>query len=958
MSEPHPNTSHPSITATEPGSDATIRASETQYRRLFEAAKDGILMLDAESGEITAVNPFLTELLGYDAAEILGKKLWEIGPFEHTGESKILFKELQKKDYIRYDDILLETRTGRLIDVEFVSNIYISGDQRVIQCNIRDITERRTAERARQASDERYHTLFNHAPDGIVIADRAGCYVDANASICCMLGYSHDELVGLSAVDVLLASEIDHVTPALAAINASSAYHREWQFRRKDGSTFSADVMATAMPDGNVLAMIRDLTTRKEAEQAVIVAEERMRFALESAHIGIWDLDYATGVLQWSAMMEEQYGLAPGTFGGTVEAFVERIHPDDRASVLETISDATATGKDCTVRYRTIRPDGSVRSLCGVGRIITDEAGQPTRALGISQDVTDHNMLQAQFHQAQKMDAIGRLAGGVAHDFNNLLTVMLGFCEMLLESPGRTGRDRTDIEQIQKAAMRAAGLTRQLLTFSRKEITEPRILDVAAILTDMQPMLRRLIREDVRIVFGLRPDLAPIKTDRGQLEQVIVNLAVNAQDAMTNGGILTIEVDNVDNVDIDEHDAARHFKPTPGPYVAITVSDSGTGMTAAIRERLFEPFFTTKPRGQGTGLGLATVHGIVAHSGGSVSVYSEPGRGTSFKVFFPRAAGATTVVEMPASPGTSVGGTETVLVVEDAEALRELTKRLLEKLGYTVVVAANAAEAIGRFDENPGIALILTDVVMPGQSGPVLAGRLTDRRPGLKVIYMSGYTDEAIAQHDVLMPGIAFLNRPFTPHGLARKLREVLDQPLPSNLVSYQIDGRDRIETVSASWEPFATSNGGASAATEVVGHSLWDFVVDDTTRHVYRDLLDRVRSGRTVSFEYRCDSPALRRFMRMTMTPGSDGAVTFDSLTVRTEPRPEVPLLTRSDTAPGDLLRVCGWCKRVAVGDAWLEVEQAVNELGLLAGPPPAGITHGMCPACFSRVMAEADAA
>jgi two-component system cell cycle sensor histidine kinase/response regulator CckA len=953
MDDPQTDPRPAAASVSPPESDAALRASEIQYRRLFEAAKDGILMLDANSGEITAVNPFLAELLGYQPEEILGKKLWEISPFEDTTKSKILFKELQSKEYIRYDDVPLETRRGRRIDVEFVSNIYTSGTRQVIQCNIRDITERRHAERERRDCDDRYQILFNYAPDGILIADREGRYLDANISVCRMLGYAHDELVGLDAASIVVPSEIEHVIPALAAINDSMGYRREWQFRRKDGSTFSADVMATSMPDGNMLAMFRDLTARKEADRALAIAEERMRFALEAARIGIWDLDALTGALKVSAVLEDQLGLTRGTFGGTFEAFVALIHPADRDSALGVIAEATKTGKDFTVEHRVIRPDGSVRSLSGAGRIIADQAGHPIRSVGISQDVTDRNLLQAQFHQAQKMEAIGRLAGGVAHDFNNLLTVILGFCEMLLEGPGQAGQDRRDIEEIQKAAMRAAELTKQLLAFSRKEIIEPKLLDVAAILGGMRPMLGRLIREDVRVVFGVRPHLASIKADRGQLEQVIVNLAVNAQDAMPDGGILTIEADNVD---LDERYSSLHFSVVPGPYVAVTVSDSGTGMTAAVRERLFEPFFTTKPPGEGTGLGLATIHGIVARNGGSVAVYSEPGRGTSVTVYFPRADGVKIAVETPIPAAASLTGTEMVLVVEDADSLRDLTKRMLETLGYTVVAAANAAEATRRFDENPAIQLVLTDIVMPGLSGPVLAKQLTARRHDLKVIYMSGYTDEAIVQHGVLMPGIAFLHKPFTANSIGRKIREALDQPVAANLVTYQIDRRDRIETVSDSWTRFAIENGGTSTSAAVVGHPLWNFVSGDTTRHVYGDLINRVRGGRTISFTYRCDSPVLRRFMRMTMSPASHAAVTFDSLIVRTEPRAE-PVGLHAESA-GQMLRACGWCKRVAIADDWVEVELAIEQLGVLSGQPFAGITHGMCPACFSRVMAETAAA
>jgi len=633
-------------------SDAALRASEVQFRRLFEAAKDGILMLDAVTGEITAVNPFLANLLDYEASDILGKRLWEISPFKDETKSKILFKDLQREEYVRYDDVPLETRRGRLIDVEFVSNIYLSGDRRVIQCNIRDITERKTAERARLNSDE------------------------------------------------------------------------------------------------------------------------RIRFVLEAAQIGIWDLDYATGVLQWSDVLEAQYGLARGTFGGTFDDFIGHIHPDDRSSVLATINHATRTGGDFIVQHRAIRPDGSVRSLCGNGRILIDEAGHPVRAIGISEDVTDRNTLQIQFHQAQKMEAIGRLAGGVAHDFNNLLTVILGCCEMLLDGVRQVGDDRHDIEQIEKASLRAAALTSQLLALSRKQIIKPTILDVSAILADLRPMLARLIREDVRVVFDVCPDVAPIRADRGQLEQVIVNLAVNAQDAMPAGGTLRIACDNIV---LDGRYSAQSFSVAPGPYVVISVTDTGTGMTAEVQARLFEPFFTTKVAGKGTGLGLATVHGIVTQSGGSVTVSSELGQGSRFAVYLPQATSADRAVEHPLPPDAALHGTELLLVVEDADGLRDLTKRLLERLGYRVVVAAGGMQALEVFDRNPSIALVLTDVVMPGLSGPDLTKQLLERRPGLKVVYMSGYTDETIVQHGVLQPGIAFLHKPFTANALGRKVREALD---------------------------------------------------------------------------------------------------------------------------------------------------------------------------------------
>jgi PAS domain S-box-containing protein len=634
-------------------------------------------------------------------------------------------------------------------------------------------TERTDAETSQQVSDERYHALFDCAPDGILIADRESYYIDANASICRMLGYSRAELIGLHGSDIVLPSEVERIAPALALIVEGADFPQEWQFRRKDGSSFSADVTVTVMPGGNLLAMIRDLTAKHQADEAVRATEERTQFALRSANVGVWDMDYRSGVLRWSEVMETQYGLAPGTFAGTFDAFTDRIHPADRPSVLEVLGKAMKTGADFSGLHRTTWPDGTLHWLSGTGRIVLDEGGHPVRSVGISQDVTERLALEAQFQQAQKMEAVGRLAGGVAHDFNNLLTVILGFCELLLTSVTQDDPRRRDVVEIQKAGTRAASLTRQLLAFSRKELIEPTLLDLHTVLIELRPMLGRLLREDVTVMGGTRRALARVRADRGQVEQVVLNLAVNAQDAMPNGGTLTIETADIE---LDEHDSTSRLAPQPGRYVVLTVTDSGTGMTPEAQEHLFEPFFTTKEPGKGTGLGLATVHGIVTRSGGSVSVHSEPGRGTSFKVYFPQAPAADTTIDVPERPAPPRPGSETVLVVEDSRGLRDLTKRLLERRGYTVIVAANAEEASRLFEETPSIDVLLTDVVMPGKSGPELIKRLAERRPTLKVLYMSGYTDEAIVQHNVLKPGIAFLHKPFTSDTLERKLREVLDR--------------------------------------------------------------------------------------------------------------------------------------------------------------------------------------
>jgi len=442
------------------------------------------------------------------------------------------------------------------------------------------------------------------------------------------------------------------------------------------------------------------------------------------------------------------------------------------ACVTETIAGAVKTGADFSLSHRAVWPDGSARWLSGSGRVLLDEHGQAVRGVGISMDVTDRRVLEDQFRQSQKMDAIGGLAGGVAHDFNNLLTVILGHCELIASDLAPSDPRLVDVAAIQHAGATATALTRQLLAFSRKQIIEPTRLDLNVVVGEMRGMLARLIREDVNIVVALGSDLAAITADRAQVEQIILNLAVNARDAMPGGGTLTMTTTALRSTGPDP---TTPTALTPGRYVVLTVTDTGVGMTPAVHARIFEPFFTTKEVGSGTGLGLATVHGIVMQSGGAIDVRTEVGRGTSFTIYFPESDARLADLAQPAmTPRTSTGG-ETVLVVEDAGELRELTKRLLVRQGYTVLLAANAREALHQFEQHPSINLLLTDVVMPITSGPELSHRLMAQRSDLSVIYMSGHAADDIAQHGVLKPGIAFLQKPFSSETLGHKIREVLD---------------------------------------------------------------------------------------------------------------------------------------------------------------------------------------
>ncbi len=641
-----------------------------------------------------------------------------------------------------------------------------------------EILERKRAESALRHERDRAQRYLDTAEVILLALDMEGRITRVNRYACAVLGWTADELLGRDWVETCIPAGIrDAVRATFHKVIGGDLSVVENPVLTRSGEERLIEWRNRLLRDdaGHVIGTFSsgaDITERHQALEALRTAEERMRFALEAAKVGIWDMDFTTGVLRWSEILESQHGLQPGTFGRTFEALVERIHPQDRVALSETMAKANRSGADFSLSYRTIWPDGTVRWLSGAGRVHLDEHGEPARGVGISQDVTERHTLEEQYQQAQKMEAIGRLAGGVAHDFNNLLTVILGYCELLLADLDPADARQTDMAEIQKAGMRAAALTRQLLAFSRKAIIEPTLLDLNVVVTDMRAMLGRLIREDVKVVLNLRPGLAPVKADRGQVEQIVMNLSVNAWDAMPSGGTLTIETANVE---LDEH-AKTHLSVKPGPYVMLTVTDTGTGMTPQVQARLFEPFFTTKGPGKGTGLGLATVHGIVTRSGGSVGVYSEVGKGSSFKVYFPMADAAEVVVEAPPPAARRQAGAETVLVVEDAEELRGLAKRLLERQGYTVLVAANADEALRLFEQHASIDVLLTDVVMPGTSGPELTSQLVGQQPALRVIYMSGYTEDAIVQHGVLKPGIAFLHKPFTSETLGRKIREVLDR--------------------------------------------------------------------------------------------------------------------------------------------------------------------------------------
>jgi two-component system, cell cycle sensor histidine kinase and response regulator CckA len=508
---------------------------------------------------------------------------------------------------------------------------------------------------------------------------------------------------------------------------------------------------------------------RAEAERRR--AEERFREVVENIQEVFWIADpVKTEIIYVSPAYQTIWGRSDEALYRNPRIWIDAMHPDDRHRMASVVRASRTTGGYAET-YRIIRPDGSVRWIRDQAFPVHDASGKLARLVGTAVDITEQRLLEDQFRHAQKMESVGRLAGGIAHDFNNILTVINGLADMALDELNDQDPLHGDLLQIRDAGERAAALTRQLLALSRQQILKPEVLDLRIIIGGMEGMLRRLIGEDVTLTLKMDGGLGNVKADPGQIEQVIMNLAVNARDAMPDGGQLTIEATNVE---FNAADALRHPTTQPGPCVMVAVTDTGVGIDEATRQRIFEPFYTTKPSGKGTGLGLSMVYGIVKQSGGTIWVYSEPGIGTTFKIYLPRVDEA--VRHQRPAPSAAANGTETILLVEDESALRILATRILQGAGYTVLEAANGGAALLALEQYPGdVHLLMTDVVMPGMNGGELAARLATLRPRMKVLFSSGYADEAILRHGVLDDVRRFISKPYTAAQLRQKVREVLD---------------------------------------------------------------------------------------------------------------------------------------------------------------------------------------
>ena len=630
---------------------------------------------------------------------------------------------------------------------------------------------------ALEESEEKFRLLAEESLAGVYLI-QDGRFVYVNNAVAQIYGAPREHVMQLpSALDVVAPEDRPMVAENLRRRLAGESVSIRYSFRvlRPDGTRRIVEVLGRRiLYHGRpaVLGTALDITERHQAVETLRQREEFLRSLLRSIDGVVWEADPRTFRFTFvSERAEKLLGYPVRQWLEEENFWVNHLHPEDRDQAAQFCQSATARGEDHTFEYRMVTAQGQTVWVRDYVTVEKDEAGQTVALRGILVDITERKRLEAQLLQAQKMEAIGRLAGGIAHDFNNLLTVILGYGQMLLQRSDLPPTAHELVQTIYDAGERAAGLTQQLLAFSRQTIVEPKLIYLDQFLHDMEKMLRRLIGEDVILGIAAAGRLPPVRVDPGQLSQIILNLVVNARDAMPRGGRLTLECTTVD---LDEHYCRLHPEAQVGRYVCLAVSDTGEGMTPEVQQRIFEPFFTTKEVGRGTGLGLAVVYGIVRQHGGHVKVYSERGHGTTFKIYLPAVVGTQT--EEPPTPEVIPQGHETILLVEDDEAVRNLARTALEMYGYQVLVAVDAAEAQRLVEKYSGsLDLVVTDVVMPGMSGRELVEILRSRYPHLKVLFMSGYTDDAVVRHGLVHAEVAFLHKPFTPVDLAQKVRDVLD---------------------------------------------------------------------------------------------------------------------------------------------------------------------------------------
>lgn len=740
-----------------------MKHSDDRFARVFSASPVPTLLVRETDSVFVAVNDAFLHAFGWKREEVIRQRALSLNLYPDASERAKLAAAWRADHHISNFELTGQRKDGELLTLLIsVERVVINNVPHALML-MNDITDKRQ-------SEERFRKVFlaNPAPSSIVTIDSGIC-IAVNDAFLRLFGYTDTELVGKELQLVSNPDQRADLTQKLR--DGQIVKDCELEFQTKTGERlyvlFSVERTEFASTDV-ALTVYKDITARKRADAALRESESRFRDLAENMSEVFWVTQPDHRVTYLSPAFEKVWGRSRHDAYSNPRMWADTIHADDKARMVDARSRATEDVQE----YRIYRSDGSIRWIRDRGFPVRDDDGNVIRIVGLAEDITERRALEDQLRQTQKMESLGLLAGGVAHDFNNLLAVIASCSGILSEEMQKSSEHRELLDEITGAVDRASALTRQLLAFSRRQVTEPRVIDVNQIVNETRRMLRRIVGEDISLSTSLEPELGHVRADPGYLVQVLMNLAVNARDAMPRGGSIVI---TTRNVTITADEARLHSSVKTGAAVMLAVEDTGTGMSAEIKSRIFEPFFTTKGNGHGTGMGLAVVHGIVEKAGGFIDVESAPNVGSKFRVYLPCVnAKPETLADIA---GAMAHGVEVVLLVDDDEHVRRTAARALRTRGYTVVEAANATAALASLDTREDIDLLLTDVVMPAVDGRQLAELARGRRPQLRVLYITGYTDDAVVQHGVMQGDVDLIEKPFRIDSLAAKVRQVLDRP-------------------------------------------------------------------------------------------------------------------------------------------------------------------------------------
>jgi PAS domain S-box-containing protein len=762
---------------------------EKYFRTLTENSVDVLTILGRE-GNFQYNSSSLKSLLGYDPKEVAGQIAFDfVHPEDVQGVKRAFEQALKNPDLRVTHEFRLRHRDGSWRSIESICQNRLNDPEIAgVVINSRDISDRKKAEAEMRESEQQYRLIFDGNPVPMWVSDVDTCaFLEVNEAAVQNYGFSREEFLGMNTNSIRPPDEVPkmakYFTEVLRRRTKGGIGHAGlWRHLKKDGTQIDAEITwSIIMFKGReaLLTMANDVTDRKRAAEALEKSEASLAAAQRIAHLGSWEMDLvhedvSANELRWSDETYRIFGLEPRQVQVTNEIFFQRVHPADRQRVYEAVKGAFQQHKSYDLEHRILLANGDERVLRQRAEFALDAAGKPIQMRGIVMDITERKRLEEQLRQSQKLEAIGQLAGGVAHDFNNILTVIHGHASLLVHEQNVSPGVAKSARQITQAAERAARLTRQLLTFSRRQVIQPRRLEMNELVSNLTMMLGRILGEDIALQLNYLPEKVFVLADSSMIEQVLLNLAVNARDAMPRGGHLAIRISVVN---IGAAHLVYHPEASIGKFVCLSAIDNGCGIAPENLRRIFEPFFTTKEVGKGTGLGLATVYGVVKQHQGWIEVESELGKGATFRVYLPLSEDNYLEIEQQPAEPVVRGGKETILVVEDEGPVRELVCSLLTAYGYRVLPAQSGVEALKVWEQSPQKAdLLLTDVVMPDRlNGRELAAKLQAECPRLKVIFTSGYSTDVVGKDFVLQRELHYLQKPYEPRKLALTVRNCLD---------------------------------------------------------------------------------------------------------------------------------------------------------------------------------------